>query len=779
MVGLPWEQHVAFLEDRNRVQDIIRRVKEAALACNKHSAILCYAIGNEIPAPVVRWYGRKKIESFLKELYKVVKKVHPESLVTYVNYPTTEYLHLSFLDFDCFNVYLETPDKLSKYIARLHNLSGDRPLVLAEIGMDSLRNGDNRQAALLQWQIETIYGKGAAGMFVFAWTDEWWRGGSEILDWHFGLVDRNRNPKPALYAVRAAMKSVPVHKDAGLPFISVIVCSYNGSATIRETLNALQHLVYPNFEVIVVNDGSTDNLAEIANSYPVKLVTTKNQGLSNARNTGMYHAEGEIIAYVDDDAYPDPHWLLYIAYAYLTSKHDCIGGPNISPLEDGDVSTCVANAPGGPLHVLETDEVAEHVPGCNMTFRKKALMRIGGFDPTFRTAGDDVDACWRIQQQGGTVGFHPSAVVWHHRRNSIKAFWRQQIGYGKAEALLEEKWPEKYNAMGHITWAGRIYGNGFTLPIKLKKEKIFYGIWGTAPFQSVYQPARGFWHSIPQMPEWYLLCGCLALLSSLGFVWPSLLWAWPAFVASISITVIQAVISAYHNSMLPPDKRNLKCRMLIIFLHLIQPMARLYGRLKHGLTPWRKRGAGVSSKFLLAFKPKIFSHWSEQWRAPEDWLTDVERNALKLKNRVCRGKDFDRWDLQVKNGLFGNAKCLFVVEEHGQGKQYVQVKSWNEYSTTGLLTFLVLISISCWAALNQEWLITSFTALIGLACMLQCLLDAASAMNSIYVSVASLEHTKEVIFNEVKSTEAKPVMEEDEMEENNQLVSEEPLFKVG
>jgi hypothetical protein len=54
---------------------------------------------------------------------------------------------------------------------------------------------------------------------------------------------------------------------------------------------------------------------------------------------------------------------------------------------------------------------------------------------------------------------------WHHRRNSMAMYWRQQKGYGKAEALLEEKWPERYNAFGHLNWSGRLYGRGFAFPI--------------------------------------------------------------------------------------------------------------------------------------------------------------------------------------------------------------------------------------------------------------------------------------------------------------------------
>ncbi len=91
-----------------------------------------------------------------------------------------------------------------------------------------------------------------------------------------------------------------------------------------------------------------------------------------------------------------------------------------------------------------------------MAFLRSALEAVGGFDVQFRVAGDDVDICWRLQERGWKLGFSPSAQVWHHRRNSVKAYLKQQMNYGKAEAMLEKKWPEKYNAAGHIPWAGRL-----------------------------------------------------------------------------------------------------------------------------------------------------------------------------------------------------------------------------------------------------------------------------------------------------------------------------------
>ena len=129
-----------------------------------------------------------------------------------MNYPTTEYLDLPFLDFYCFNVYLETPEKLEAYLAQLQNLAGDKPLVMAEIGLDSRRNSEAKQSETLDWQIRTIFAADVPECSSFAWTDEWYRGGYDIDDWDFGLTTRDRQPKPALLHRR------PLHSPRRLSF---------------------------------------------------------------------------------------------------------------------------------------------------------------------------------------------------------------------------------------------------------------------------------------------------------------------------------------------------------------------------------------------------------------------------------------------------------------------------------------------------------------------------------------------------------------------------------
>ena len=730
MVGIPWEQHITFLDDSARVRIIENQARAAARSCADHPAVLCYSVGNEIPASIVRWHGRKRIERFIQRLYEIVKKEDPHGLVTYVNFPTTEYLQLPFLDFVCFNVYLESQERLEAYLARLQNLTDERPLLMAEIGLDSQRHGEQAQADSLTWQIRSVFRSGCVGSFVFAWTDEWYRGGHDIEDWDFGLTTRERRAKPALSAVAQVFADSPFPADTRWPGISVVICSYNGAPTIRDTLEGLKKLSYPDYEVILVNDGSTDDTPRIAADYDVKLISTENRGLSNARNTGYQAASKEIVAYIDDDAYPDPDWAHYLALTYLDSDYVGVGGPNLAPPGDGSIADCVANAPGGPVHVLLSDTLAEHIPGCNMTFRKSALEAVDGFDPRYRAAGDDVDLCWRIQDQVGEIGFNAAAMVWHHRRNSMQMYWKQQQGYGKAEALLEEKWPEKYNPLGHTSWGGRLYGKGLTLDLGALRGRIYQGVWGSAPFQSLYQPAAGTLLSLPLMPEWYMLIALLGVLSVLSLGWAPLGWIVPVFIIAIGLPVAQALLSAskakFTSAPQTPAQR-LKLYAITAFMHLQQPLARLIGRLRHGLTPWRQRITAMP-RWQWSYNGDI---WSEQWRAPEAWLQIMVEGLQQTNVPVRTGGDFDDWDLELRGGLLGGARALMAIEEHGSGKQMVRFQVWPKLSLIGAVLGALCVVLATGAALNGAWAVALLLTLGAVLVFTRATLEYVTAASTL------------------------------------------------
>ncbi len=719
LVGLPWEQHVAFLADEEITRRVEEKISEGVRACAGHPALLGFAIGNEIPAPVVRWHGPRVIEKFIRRLYLLAKADAPDALIAYVNYPSTEYLELPFVDLFCFNVYLETPEKFSAYLARLQNLAADKPLLFTEVGLDSRRNGESGQAASLDWQLRLAFEGGVAGVFIFSWTDEWHRGGNDILDWDFGLTRRDRTEKLSLAAVREAFAQLPFAGKNSWPRISVVICTYRGAATLNESLAGLQRVEYPDYEVIVVNDGADERVAAIAKQFPVRLVNQTHSGLSAARNAGCEAATGEIVAYLDDDAWPDPHWLKFLAHTFATTDCAAAGGPNIPPATENFTARCVAHAPGGPIHVLLTDREAEHIPGCNMAFRKSALLALGGFDPRFLVAGDDVDICWRFHYAGWKIGFHPGAMVWHHRRQTIGTYWKQQSGYGKAEAALERKWPAKYNAAGQPAWHGRIYGLGRLAALTVGRSRIYHGTWGSALFQSLYEPAPSTFWSVVRMPEWYVIIFALIILLALAPFWKPLLWFAPILVIAVGITVARAVLQARR---LPLN--GFSQFALVSLLNLLQPIARLRGRVGAGLTPWgRRRLTG----FALPL-PGEKVVWSERWRSPTDWLLAVEIPLQEAGAGVFRGGDYDRWDLEIRGGVLGAVRLRLLAEEHGGEKQNIRFKLWPHWPDASLITLSYAAVLTLGAALDAAWVAVGVFGAVTLICLVAMIVESAAAM---------------------------------------------------
>jgi hypothetical protein len=405
-----------------------------------------------------------------------------------------------------------------------------------------------------------------------------------------------------------------------------------------------------------------------------------------------------------------------------------VGGPNIAPPGDGLIAECVANAPGGPIHVLLSDVEAEHIPGCNMAFRKDALESIGGFDPRFRTAGDDVDVCWRITEAGGTLGFHAGAMVWHHRRNSVRTYWRQQVGYGRAEALLEEKWPERYNRTGHLSWGGRIYSRGRSLLLG-PVQRIYYGTWGAAPFQSMYESSTSTIWSLPRLPEWYLvILACLAM-TLIGVLWqPMLVLAAPVATSAVILPILLAADAArsavFRDSFVASTKR--EKRMITFALHLLQPLARLYGRLRFGLTPWRGR---IASPLALPLS-EMSNSWTGRWQSPEQELSSREEWLRVTGGGVRRGGPHDGWDLEVRGGMFASARMLLAVEEHGDGLQHWLLRTWPHLSTAGLLVPAALTALFV-LSIPTSGGIASLVLGIGLALLLaRVAIEAAAAVGA-------------------------------------------------
>jgi GT2 family glycosyltransferase len=672
LIGIPWAQHVAFLDSSSLRAEIRQAITIGVKACRDHPAAFAYLVGNEIPPDIVRWHGPKRVRAFLKELMAVAKDSDSEALVSYANYPCTEYLDIDFTDFLCFNVYLHRENDFRRYLSRLHNLAGDRPLVLSEFGVDSIREGTQAQAEILSQKLSSSFELGAAGTIVFSWTDEWFTGGEAIQDWAFGLVDHERLKKPAFHTVQQYYRAPLPPVLPEYPKVSVVVCAYNAEQTMDSCLASLQELNYPNYEVIVVNDGSTDRTLEITQRYDyLHLISQENKGLSAARNVGIAAASGEIVAFTDSDCVADPDWLTYMVDKFLSSGLCAVGGPNFPPPEDSLVPSCVAVSPGGPTHVLLSDEVAEHIAGCNMAVRREVLQEIGGFDPLFRAAGDDVDLCWRLQDKGYTIGFSPAAVVWHFRRNTVAAYLKQQRGYGKAEALVYFKHPYRFNLLGQPRWLGRIYGD-LSSDLLSRQPVIYSGVFGRGLFQTLYQPPASLLSYLPLTLEWNVATGFCIMSALLSGSYP---WIGAAlFLASCGWCVAGAL-----RARIDPRFQGVRARLLVALLIYLGPLVRSLERYR-----WRIRGLTEVKPVALAqpvhtphitWRDRAFflSYWTEVGLEKESLLQEVMAFLVPRKYFIVLDQGWSDWDLEIYRGIWSRAQVKMCTENHGSGKRLLRV----------------------------------------------------------------------------------------------------------
>jgi cellulose synthase/poly-beta-1,6-N-acetylglucosamine synthase-like glycosyltransferase len=682
LLDAPWAKHLCFLESASLQQEARRMVRQTAQLGPRHPSILAYSVGNEIPANIVRWHGARRIERFLAELCDVAKQADPDGLVTYANFPPTEYLDLSFLDFATFNVYLHDLETFRRYLFRLQNLIGDRPLVLGELGIDTLRHGEEMQAAFLAGHLRESVLMGLAGTFVFSWTDEWYTGGHRIENWSFGVTNAERSPKPACQALQGVFERSPAELLREVPRVSVVVCSYNGGATLDQCLRSLDALDYPDYEVILVDDGSTDDTRTIAARFPhIRAIHQPNRGLSAARNTGMRVATGSIVAYTDSDCFVDKDWLTHLVHQLERGNAAAVGGPNLAP-RDGWLAACVAASPGQPMHVLESDQEAEHIPGCNMAFRRHALEAVGGFDPQYRKAGDDVDVCWRLQQAGYWITFAPGAFVWHHRRQTPAAYFRQQGGYGEAEALLRFKHPDRFTHRGDGKWRGVLYGASLQ-GLSVDEAIIYRGTFGTGLFQCIYQPGPSHWAMLPSTLEWHM---ALALLLPVCLFFPLI---WGIFFSLWALSLFVAILQAAQ-ARIAPEYDGPGSRLLVAALCYFQPLIRSFVRYRTRLLSYRRpevRSAfpEKSGRPLSLDGTLTIGYWTEEGYE----RTELLGLAIAYLNEHGWGRTIDsgwkEWDLEIYCHPWTVVQVCTSQEDHGGKKRLLRVRYRQRLSATTML----------------------------------------------------------------------------------------------
>ncbi len=227
------------------------------------------------------------------------------------------------------------------------------------------------------------------------------------------------------------------------PLVSVIVAARNSASTLGACLQALAAQDYPRLEAIVVDDGSEDDTAAIAEAAGARVVRTPAVGASSARNLGLQVANGEIVAFTDGDCVAGTGWATALVDALHSSGATGVGGRQVNVFPPGrqslrDAFEAFFRAASIVSDYTRGDDRPRHVQhnaSCCSAYLITAVRDVGGFTPGL-WPGEDVDLDLRLAARGGTFYYVPWAVVHHHRPGTFPWFRRMMRRYGEAERRL-------------------------------------------------------------------------------------------------------------------------------------------------------------------------------------------------------------------------------------------------------------------------------------------------------------------------------------------------------
>jgi len=223
--------------------------------------------------------------------------------------------------------------------------------------------------------------------------------------------------------------------------VSVIIPAYNAQATLPGCIEACLNQTHLDREVIVVDDGSNDETARIAQRYPVHCVRQENQGPAAARNLGAREAHGMVLAFTDADCVPEPDWIERLVKAF---KDDvaAVGG-----------TYGIANPESRLARMIHAEIVIRHarlgeyvdfLGSFNVAYKRDAFERVGGFDPVFRMASaEDNDLAYRLQDAGYRLRFAADARVAHYHPTRLLPYLRTQLWHGYWRVVLYRKHPHR------------------------------------------------------------------------------------------------------------------------------------------------------------------------------------------------------------------------------------------------------------------------------------------------------------------------------------------------
>ena len=228
--------------------------------------------------------------------------------------------------------------------------------------------------------------------------------------------------------------------------ITVIVPVKNEEKIIGKCLHSLKSLNYPNYEIIVVNDGSTDGTEEILKQFnTITVLTTNGMGPSMARNLAIEKSGGGYLAFTDADCLIDKEWLNQLRAYFTDTNVMGVGGDQLCPEDETlfgkDVHNFLKLIAFSSDYLKTEKEVMNirHNPTCNMMYRKEAFEKIGNFKKDLWPC-EDLEFDCRLIQSGYKLIFNPKAIVYHYRPKNLKKFGQMHFRYGRAHAKLVLKY---------------------------------------------------------------------------------------------------------------------------------------------------------------------------------------------------------------------------------------------------------------------------------------------------------------------------------------------------
>ncbi len=228
-----------------------------------------------------------------------------------------------------------------------------------------------------------------------------------------------------------------------MPYFSIIIPVYNRPDEIEELLESLSLQTNSDFEVILIEDGSTLKCNIIAQKYnntlDVRYFYKENSGRSESRNYGMAKAKGAYLVFFDSDCVIPPFYFEKIKKQLTLNYTDSYGGPDKADESFSDMQKAInfsmtSFLTTGGIRGSKGPKMEEFVPRTfNMGFSKEVFNKVGGFKDMF---GEDIDLSLRIRNDGYTCQLISDAFVYHKRRVSLRSFYRQVHVFGMARISL-------------------------------------------------------------------------------------------------------------------------------------------------------------------------------------------------------------------------------------------------------------------------------------------------------------------------------------------------------